>query len=292
MIKKILLIILLFISCFSIAQVDSVHHKFVKPNFNGPYFKSYLLDTRTIFLSPYHWSGKDWWAVSGVVITTGLLSTQDLTVRNYIHNNKVTFIDNLQKYGLERWGSGMYSMPAMALLYSYGAIAKNDRAKKTSLLAVKGYLVSGLIITPIKHIFHRHRPFQTNSNPDPYIFDGPFSHPKQIHSIAGIIQGLKDEVSYTSFPSGHTNSVFTVATILATEYKDKPIIPIVAYSIATLTGLSRMEADKHWLSDVFFGASLGYFMGKMICNTNNWGVQISPTVVGDKVGLNLRVPLD
>jgi hypothetical protein len=50
------------------------------------------------------------------------------------------------------------------------------------------------------------------------------------------------------------------------EYHDRPIIPIVAYSAATLIGLSRITENKHWASDVFVGAALGYLCGRQVVN--------------------------
>jgi hypothetical protein len=50
------------------------------------------------------------------------------------------------------------------------------------------------------------------------------------------------------------------------EYKDHPLIPIIAYSAATLIGLSRMVENRHWFSDVVAGAFLGYFTGKQVVN--------------------------
>ncbi len=50
-----------------------------------------------------------------------------------------------------------------------------------------------------------------------------------------------------SFPSGHTSSAFTVATVLS-QYYSKASIP--AYLTAGLIGVSRLENNKHFLSDV------------------------------------------
>ena len=80
--------------------------------------------------------------------------------------------------------------------------------------------------------------------------------------------GLKGAVSRTrpngennnAFPSGHTSTTFTFATVAAHYYGTKVGIP--AYAIATLVGLSRIENGKHFPSDVVFGATLGYIAGR------------------------------
>ena len=55
-----------------------------------------------------------------------------------------------------------------------------------------------------------------------------------------------------------------MATVFATEYKDIPVVPVIAYSAASLISLSRITENKHWITDVFSGAALGYFSGKMV----------------------------
>ncbi|MDB5252919.1 MAG: phosphatase family protein [Flaviaesturariibacter sp.] len=42
-----------------------------------------------------------------------------------------------------------------------------------------------------------------------------------------------------SFPSGHTTVAFSAATVYAMEYSKCAVVPIVAYSAATLIGPSR-----------------------------------------------------
>jgi membrane-associated phospholipid phosphatase len=67
----------------------------------------------------------------------------------------------------------------------------------------------------------------------------------------------------TSFPSGHTVSAFSVASVYAYSY-DSLAVKATAYGLASLVALQRVYADKHWASDVFFGAALGTAVGKMV----------------------------
>ena len=63
-----------------------------------------------------------------------------------------------------------------------------------------------------------------------------------------------------SFPSGHTATTFFAATMLHKEYGGiSPWISVAGYGIATGIGLSRIAADKHWMSDVLTGAGIGIF---------------------------------
>ncbi len=67
-----------------------------------------------------------------------------------------------------------------------------------------------------------------------------------------------------SFSSGHTATAFSIATIIANEYGNQPLVPPLSYSLAFLAGWSRMNDNKHWASDVIFGAAIGYFTAKAI----------------------------
>jgi membrane-associated phospholipid phosphatase len=82
-------------------------------------------------------------------------------------------------------------------------------------------------------------------------------------------QGLKYVAGRTrpdgtdrSFPSGHTSSAFATATVLQRHYGWKVGIP--AYALAGYVGASRLHANKHYLSDVAFGAALGIIAGRTV----------------------------
>jgi membrane-associated phospholipid phosphatase len=65
-----------------------------------------------------------------------------------------------------------------------------------------------------------------------------------------------------SFPSGHTSSAFSLATVASRHYGWKVGVP--AYVLASGIGLSRIEKDKHHLSDVLAGATLGFIVGRTV----------------------------
>jgi hypothetical protein len=81
-----------------------------------------------------------------------------------------------------------------------------------------------------------------------------------------------DNTSENSFPSGHTAFAFTLAEVLHQEFKDKPLIYIAGYTIATTTGVMRMLNNRHWFSDVLVGAGIGMAATKLVYAThqNKW----------------------
>jgi len=65
-----------------------------------------------------------------------------------------------------------------------------------------------------------------------------------------------------AWPSGHTASSFTVASVLDEFYG--PEVGIPAYALASLVGWRMMDSGDHWASDVAFGAVLGWVVGHTI----------------------------
>jgi len=65
-----------------------------------------------------------------------------------------------------------------------------------------------------------------------------------------------------SFPSGHTSATFASATVLQRHFGWKAGIP--AYAVASFVAASRVEAQRHFLSDVAFGAVLGIVAGRSV----------------------------
>jgi membrane-associated phospholipid phosphatase len=66
-----------------------------------------------------------------------------------------------------------------------------------------------------------------------------------------------------SLPSGHVTVAFTLAASLADDIH-KPWATVGLYTLATGTAFSRLNDDRHWLSDAAFGATLGIATAKFI----------------------------
>jgi membrane-associated phospholipid phosphatase len=96
-----------------------------------------------------------------------------------------------------------------------------------------------------------------------------------------MVNGLKYTTNITrpdgstnnSFPSGHTAFAFTGSEIMYQEYKDsKGGLPItlLGYTIGGVTGSLRMMNNRHWFSDVVFGAGVGMLSTRLAYRLMPW----------------------
>lgn len=132
------------------------------------------------------------------------------------------------------YGDGL-TVSAVALgAWSAGAVLKNHGLSQTGTDLVKGVALDFAAVTLLKEIIRRPRP---------------------------------DSSDRRSFPSGHTSGAFTMSTILARHYGWKVGIP--AYLLATATAFARIEDNKHRLSDVVAGATIGIVMGRLVTPARN-----------------------
>ena len=69
-----------------------------------------------------------------------------------------------------------------------------------------------------------------------------------------------------SFPSGHASNAFALAAVAERHYGWKAGVP--AYALASAVAVSRLQHNKHYLSDVMAGATLGYIVGRTVVRVN------------------------
>jgi membrane-associated phospholipid phosphatase len=73
--------------------------------------------------------------------------------------------------------------------------------------------------------------------------------------------------NHKSFPSGHTSNAFAIATVFTKHMGRKAAIP--AYAVASLVGISRLQRNQHYLSDILAGATLGHIVGRTVVRAND-----------------------
>jgi membrane-associated phospholipid phosphatase len=214
-------------------------------------------DMKQAFTKPFHMKGRDWIYLGGFAGGVALLSLADEPVQRWAlqTRNENEWVRNTSKY-VTSFG-GMYEVYVLGTLGAYGFIFKKEKVKTTTLLATQAYLTGAAVESVLKFISGRTRPsfYGPNTIAQPK-FKGP----------------LAKSVDYTgaktnsSFPSGHTTVAFAAATVFAMEYKNKPWVPVLTYSAASLIGFSRIMENKHWTTDVVVGAALGYLTGRLVVN--------------------------
>jgi membrane-associated phospholipid phosphatase len=144
---------------------------------------------------------------------------------------------------------GMLTVPVS--MYAVGLIRKDDKPKKTALLAGEAVADAELVTIVMKDIDRRLRPavigLHGNYADTWFKSGGPW--------LRG--QG--------SFPSGHTIAAASIATVVARRYgREHRWVPYVAYGLTGLVGFSRMTWSSHFLSDVFVGGVFGYSISRFV----------------------------
>ena len=86
----------------------------------------------------------------------------------------------------------------------------------------------------------------------------------------GLPRTRPDASDRLAFPSGHTSNAFAWATVVDHHYGHRLGIP--AYGVAGLIGASRLEKNKHHLSDVIAGAAIGAIVGRTVVRENGEAV--------------------
>ncbi|MDD2541320.1 MAG: phosphatase PAP2 family protein [Desulfuromonadaceae bacterium] len=232
------------------------------------YAKGIFTDAGKILVSPLKWDVSDWLKAATVVGVTGGIYLLDGDIRNYAQNHQSSVANKFASVGNDL-GNPLYTLPPVGAFYLYGYLADDTKARKTSLLAIESLAISSLFTEVLKVTTQRARP---NTGASPNTWKGPRLSLKNL-----------------SFCSGHTSSAFSIATVFAEEYKEIWFVPPIAYTLAALTGLSRVYGNEHWASDVFFGAALGYFVGQTVVkfhkNNTAHNISIVPMVSSDYKGL-------
>jgi len=157
----------------------------------------------------------------------------------------------------DAFGNIVYVYPLLAVGTLTGLALGSKQLQGVSWRALQSTVAAGGAALVLKSIVGRRRPDivpNTAFSFRPFAFKG------------------------NSFPSGHTAVAFALATSLATETKDK-WTDLLFFGAASLTGFSRINDDRHWLSDIVFGAAVGIVSARVV---HRWhrGFVVTPQGVG------------
>jgi membrane-associated phospholipid phosphatase len=125
-------------------------------------------------------------------------------------------------------------------------------ASQLTLMNLQAFSLNTLFATLLFKTVARERPLMRDCREKPG-YDDP----------------LCDSGSYASFPSSHTSTAFTAAGLSCVHHQYLPIYGgawdevacTASLSLAFATGLFRVLGDRHYASDVMFGAVAGFSLG-------------------------------
>ena len=246
-----------------------------KININND-ISNFFEDGLNIVKAPANFNSTDIYITGAILIGSGIAYLSDSNVKSSIDKNHSSFMNKVTPIG-ENYGRSLYAGIFGSGLYLTGALLNNEDISSTGRMVVESVVYSGLAVGLLKFTFSRARPYENDGPRD--FFDFSFK---------------EEDVS---FPSGHTATAFAVSTVLARKINNV-YATIGLYSLAGLTAYQRMYDNKHWFSDVFVGAALGYFIGNTIANSqeerdkqNNFlnNINVMPSINSNGAGLSMHV---
>ncbi len=207
----------------------------------GSFVKNVMSDQKAIWTSPFHLSGNDAKLLAAFgAATAGLVATDSRTSAWVDHRRGLSLPSGQVSSLGTIFGTG-----GVAAAFFIAGRAKNDaRATETGVLSAEALIDSGVVVGVIKHIMQRPKPSLDGGRG--HFFNGGMS-----------------------FPSGHSASAWSVATVIAHEYKDKPLLHYGAYAAAVAVGISRYAGRSHFLSEVLLGSAIGFYTGRYVYRSHH-----------------------
>jgi membrane-associated phospholipid phosphatase len=228
--------------------------------------RDFLKDAGQLWSYPVHIRTRDILPITGLAALTGFLIGNDEAIHREVMNYRDAHawvrgvspvITQMGSYGA--WGT-------VAVFLGAGLISGDKKSTETAVLASSAMLQSGILVTFLKGIFGRQRPFWADGVDH---WSGPVGFFKRFESgQAG---------RYDSFPGGHSITAFSLATVVAMQYQKTVWVPILAYATATGVALSRVTENRHWLSDSLVGSVLGYVIGRLVVLNHRSRYHMTPT---------------
>ncbi|MBN1763856.1 MAG: phosphatase PAP2 family protein [Sedimentisphaerales bacterium] len=149
-------------------------------------------------------------------------------------------------------GSGFAGNPITHLAiagsgYAYSLFAEEDQNRNVAKSLLEALILNDMITLGFKTIAQDHSP---NGEP-------------------------------LAWPSGHTSSTITLATVMNEYYG--PWVGLPLYALSGFVMYERMETHEHWASDIVFGAAIGYTVGKTVAGGKKpeiFGMLLLPYIDG------------
>ena len=180
-----------------------------------------------------------WWEVAAVAGGIGLVSVADRGVDAWIQDRRSTTSDRWARV-FRHGGQAEVVFAVPGAMLAAGVISGRPSLRRAGARVLASVVLAGVISGGSKLVTGRVRPFLTH---DQYVFR-PFS-------------------GEDALPSGHTTVAFAFASSLGAELHNR-VASVLLYAGAAGTGWSRLNDQRHWLSDVLAGAAVGITSAKLI----------------------------
>ena len=256
-IKKIFLPLLLTMLCGSSLFAQNP----ASPDSVQPYkytFSQFGNETWSFVKQPTKWDGSDWLKLGLIGAGTFLVAQADQPIRTDVMKDQRYYYSAPVVAG-RLWGE-IYSPVVLFTGFGLYSVLNNDiGARKIAYEVGQASLYAGALSFVLKLTFGRARPYMNEGNSVFRPFSSIFNQ------------------DYKSMPSGHSTVAFVLSTVLSRNVKS-PVLKVLAYLPAVLTMASRVYQDRHWTSDTFAGAALGYFVATWVVDqheNNNSTVVVS-----------------
>jgi membrane-associated phospholipid phosphatase len=158
---------------------------------------------------------------------------------------------------MSKWGNSSSTIPLVLGIGAAGIVFDSPRERETSLMLVEAILTSATWTELLKTATGRERPREAEG----VVSD--WTGPGGVFGDDG-----NEGVVYRSFPSGHSTGIWATATVLAHQYPEHGVVPVLAYGTAVAMGYSRMITGAHWLSDVVVGGLIGYGCARQVLSAH------------------------
>ena len=185
--------------------------------------------------------GRHWVPTVAIAGVTAGLIVADPHAMPYFRSHSTNLDDANDVFDASITSAEVIAVPTALLISGY---SRHDSYEvSTALLAGEAYADSAVVDLAVKAVTRRERP--ADVPPGRPFTDTFFS-------------GGKSPFKGSAFPSGHAAGAFSVATVVASRYRNHRWAPWLLYGFATAVSLSRVSNLAHFPSDVFLGAALGY----------------------------------
>lgn len=235
-------LVLLLCTCLSAIaaeESDSVETERSVVQTVGDDVTSASTDALNWFLAPLSFSGTDWLYTAGAVGVPVLAIAADEDIRMWLQKQESPLNKGISTV-VKQYGEVKYASVFVLSVYAGGLVFGDDDIRITGRLLGESLILAGITTQAVKMLAGRSRPYRN---------DGPW-----------YFAPLQSTNERLSFPSGHTTVAFALSSVLS-ERLDNTWASVGLYSLASLTGLSRVYHNEHWFSDVLLGAVIGTASG-------------------------------